>query len=52
MLMPEDCCYSAGGLTPDQAALVEPLSIGYYAVQLAGDLKGKKVGILGRVPLA
>jgi L-iditol 2-dehydrogenase len=45
--MPEDCCYSAKGLTADQAALVEPLSIGYYAVQLSGGLKGKKIGILG-----
>jgi len=51
MIMPEDCCYSAKGLTPDQAALVEPLSIGYYAVQLSGDLKGKKIGILGSGPI-
>jgi L-iditol 2-dehydrogenase len=51
MVMPEDCCYSAEGLTADQAALVEPLSIGYYAVQLSGDLKGKKIGILGSGPI-
>ncbi len=51
MIMPEDCCYSAEGLTADQAALVEPLTIGHYAVQLAGDLKGKKVGILGSGPI-
>jgi L-iditol 2-dehydrogenase len=51
MIMPEDCCYSAEGLTPDQAALVEPLTIGCYAVQLAGNLKGKKVGILGSGPI-
>ena len=36
IVMPEDCCYSAKGLTADQAALVEPLTIGYYAVQLSG----------------
>jgi L-iditol 2-dehydrogenase len=51
MVMPEDCCYSAKGLTADQAALVEPLTIGHYAVQLAGDLKNKKVGILGSGPI-
>jgi L-iditol 2-dehydrogenase len=49
--MPEDCCYSAKGLTADQAALVEPLSIGHYAVQLSGGLKGKKIGILGSGPI-
>ncbi len=51
LVMPEDCCYSARGLTADQAALVEPLTIGYYAVQLSGDLKGKKIGILGSGPI-
>jgi threonine dehydrogenase-like Zn-dependent dehydrogenase len=49
--MPEDCCHSAKGLTADQAALVEPLSIGHYAVQLSGDLKGMKIGILGSGPI-
>jgi len=51
ILMPEDCCYSAEGLTADQAALVEPLTIGHYAVQLSGGLKGKKIGILGSGPI-
>jgi len=51
IVMPEDCCYSAKGLTADQAALVEPLSIGHYAVQLSGGLKGKKVCILGSGPI-
>jgi L-iditol 2-dehydrogenase len=51
ILMPEDCCYRAQGLTADQAALVEPLTIGYYAVQLSGGLKGKKIGILGSGPI-
>jgi L-iditol 2-dehydrogenase len=51
IVMPEDCCYSAKGLTADQAALVEPLSIGHYAVQLSGGLKGKKIGILGSGPI-
>ena len=44
--MPEDCCYSAEGLTADQAALVEPLTIGHYAVQLSGDLKDKKIPVI------
>jgi L-iditol 2-dehydrogenase len=51
IVMPEDCCYSARGLSADQAALVEPLSIGYYAVQLSRDLKGKKIAILGSGPI-
>jgi L-iditol 2-dehydrogenase len=51
LIMPEDCCYSAKGLTADQAALVEPLSIGHYAVQLSGDLRGKKIAILGSGPI-
>ena len=51
LVLPEDCCYSAKGLTADQAALVEPLSIGHYAVQLSGDVKGKKIGILGSGPI-
>ena len=51
IVMPEDCCYSAEGLTADQAALVEPLTIGHYAVQLSGSLKGKKIGILGSGPI-
>jgi L-iditol 2-dehydrogenase len=51
IVMPEGCCYSAKGLTADQAALVEPLSIGFYAVQLSGDLKDKKIGILGCGPI-
>ena len=51
IVMPEDCCYSAEGLTADQAALVEPLTIGHYAVQLSGGLEGKKIGILGSGPI-
>ena len=51
LVMPEDCCYNAKGLSADQAALVEPLTIGYYAAQLSGDLKGKKIGILGSGPI-
>ena len=51
LVMPEDCCYNAKGLSADQAALVDPLTIGYYAAQLSGDLKGRKIGILGSGPI-
>ncbi len=51
LIMPEDCCYSARGLTADQATLVEPLTIGHYAVRLSGSLKGKSIGILGSGPI-
>jgi L-iditol 2-dehydrogenase len=51
IIMPENCCHSAKGLTEDQAALVEPLSIGHYAAKLSGGLKGRKVGILGSGPI-
>lgn len=51
LVMPEDCCHGAEGLTADQAALVEPLTIGYYARQLSGDIKGKTIGILGSGPI-
>jgi L-iditol 2-dehydrogenase len=51
IVMPEDCCFSAEGLTPDQAALVEPLTIGHYAVRLSGNLEGKRIGILGGGPI-
>lgn len=51
MVMPEDCCHDAKGLSSDQAALVEPLAIGHYAVQLSGSLEGKKVAILGSGPI-
>jgi len=51
LVMPEACCHSAEGLSPDQAALVEPLTIGYYARLLSGDIKGKAIGILGCGPI-
>jgi L-iditol 2-dehydrogenase len=51
IVMPEDCCYGAEELTADQAALVEPLTIGHYAVKLSGSLKDKKIGILGSGPI-
>lgn len=52
IVMPEQNCY----ILPDHmsletGALCEPLTIGYYAVQRAGDVKGKNIGILGAGPI-
>lgn len=50
--MPSECCFKIpDSLSFEQAALVEPLSIGLYAAKLAGELKGKKTGILGFGPI-
>ena len=38
-------------MTLDQAALSEPLAIGMYAVHLAQNVRGKKIGILGSGPI-
>jgi len=52
LVMPEECCFPIGEATTlDQAALVEPLSIGLYAVKLSGVSAGAKVGILGAGPI-
>ncbi len=51
IVMPEACCFGVGGLTPDQAALVEPLTVGLYATRLAGELSGKRIAILGAGPI-
>lgn len=50
--MPAACCVPvADGTSLDTAALVEPLSIGVYAVACAGSLGGRPVGILGSGPI-
>lgn len=53
VVMPGHCCYPvAGDMTPDQASLCEPLSIGIYAVRLAGAaLQDANVAILGAGPI-
>jgi L-iditol 2-dehydrogenase len=52
IVMPEECCFPVPDqLTAEEAAFVEPLSIGIYAMTLAGSLKGKTVGILGCGPI-
>ena len=52
IVMPSECCFKVNDSTTfEQAAIVEPLSIGYYAVQQSIDLKGKDIGILGCGPI-
>jgi len=52
IVIPESSCYPINNrLGFDEAVVSEPLAIGYYATQLAGDLKGKSIGILGFGPI-
>jgi L-iditol 2-dehydrogenase len=52
LVMPEECCYGTGGkITLEQAALCEPLSIGYYAVKRACLPENADVAILGAGPI-
>jgi L-iditol 2-dehydrogenase len=53
IVMPDVCCFRLKPSTMmEQGALVEPLSIGYYATTLAGSpLSGLKIGILGCGPI-
>lgn len=52
IVMPETSCFKINdNITPDQAALSEPLAIGVYAAGLYGSLQGAKIGILGSGPI-
>jgi len=52
IVMPESCCFPIpDAMTLEQAALGEPLSIGMYAVKLAGLAPGARIGILGSGPI-
>jgi L-iditol 2-dehydrogenase len=52
IVMPEASCFPVKPSTSlEQAALVEPLSIGVYAVQQSIPLAGARVGILGCGPI-
>ncbi|HDY66012.1 MAG TPA: hypothetical protein ENH84_07270 [Phycisphaerae bacterium] len=52
IVMPARSCFILpGDVTADQAVLIEPFSIGLYAQRFAGDMKGKRVGILGAGPI-
>ncbi|MDE0837478.1 MAG: alcohol dehydrogenase catalytic domain-containing protein [Kiritimatiellae bacterium] len=53
IVMPEGSCFRVSDSTTlEQAAIVEPLSIGVYAVALSGiPMQGAKIGILGFGPI-
>ena len=50
--LPESCCYPIpAGITFEEAAIVEPLSIGIYAISLSVPIQGAAIGILGAGPI-
>ena len=52
MVMPEECCFPIPpDMTLEQAALVEPLSIGMYSVKLSIPIKGARIAVLGCGPI-
>lgn len=52
LVMPEECCFPTNGeINLEQAALCEPLSIGFYAVKRAGLPDNADVAILGAGPI-
>ena len=52
LVMPAACCSPVpDSLDDDQAAVVEPLSIGVYAAQMAHLAPGARVGIVGSGPI-
>ncbi|MBM4149417.1 MAG: zinc-binding dehydrogenase [Lentisphaerae bacterium] len=52
VVMPETSCFPvAPGVTAEQAALCEPLSIGVYAASLSGVAPSARVAILGSGPI-
>ena len=44
-------CVPADGLTPGEAAMAEPFSVGLHATRRAGDLLGKRVLVAGCGPI-
>ncbi len=52
LILPERSCYPIpDGMTFDEAAIVEPLSIGMYALMLSVPMPGATIGILGSGPI-
>lgn len=52
LVMPAECCSPVpDSLSDDEAAVVEPLSIGVYAAQMAQLKPGARVGIIGSGPI-
>ncbi|MDR1666218.1 MAG: alcohol dehydrogenase catalytic domain-containing protein [Bacteroidales bacterium] len=52
IVMPQRSCLPIPDrLSFEEATISEPLAIGLYAVQMAGDIKGKNVAVLGSGPI-
>ena len=52
ILIAEDYqCVVADGLSPEEAAMAEPLAVCLHAIKQAGDIFGKKVLIIGSGPI-
>jgi len=52
VIMPANCCYLIPDtMTFDEAVMVEPLSIGYYAATRSSIKHGQNIGILGAGPI-
>ncbi len=52
LVLPDACCVPVpDSLSDDQAAVVEPLSIGVYAAQMAQLAPGARVGVVGSGPI-
>ncbi len=51
LMYPTSFVYAAGELTPDEATLAEPLSVGIYAVRRCAVQLGEKVAVIGAGPI-
>lgn len=52
LVMPQESCFLLPeGMTLEQGALSEPLTIGYYAVEQSVAMPGARIGILGSGPI-
>ncbi|MFC1463185.1 zinc-binding dehydrogenase [Verrucomicrobiota bacterium] len=52
IVMPAESCFPVPeGVTPEQAAIIEPLSIGAYSVQMTAPMQGARIAILGCGPI-
>jgi L-iditol 2-dehydrogenase len=52
LVMPASCCFPVPpSVSDDEAVIVEPLSVGVYAAQLAQIASGARVGIIGSGPI-
>jgi L-iditol 2-dehydrogenase len=52
LVMPQECCFPIEeSMTFEQAALSEPLTIGFYAARRALPMKGARIAILGAGPI-